>query len=165
MKKIAIIFLLPIITYGQTNINHNYKQTIDYYPDGSIHRIIRTHNSIIVDTLRVFNKKGGIINEQYYGDATFPRIISIKQTYKSGASRSMTGYYYQPNDTTGIKHGTWKYYWKNSSIMDSIIYDMGNQIYRARFNKKGGLQFVKNKTERIVYNKDGSIRLKEKVNK
>jgi len=77
------------------------------------------------------------------------------------------GEYIQTSINYFTKNGVWKWYWKNGSVMDSVIFKNDNELYRARYSKSGKLQFTEIYPENAkdgveikvtLYNDDGSIR-------
>ncbi len=88
----------------------------------------------------VFNYyKDGTIKSWSYSDSG---IIVFTEVFEKGPYYKMTGEY-RPIEGSNdiIKLGTWKLYSRYGDLKDSIIYKNGSEIYKARFNQDGSLQY------------------------
>ena len=136
--------ILPLFAIGQKHGEESLntkEEFIEYYPNGQIQLKGTKINQIIVDTLYTYCKNGDSQTIQIFHGMTYPRKVYYYENLKRMAAKKREGFFIQTNNTTYIKEGTWKYYYKNGQVMDSVLFKNGEQIYRARFNKKGELQF------------------------
>ncbi|MGA3015223.1 MAG: hypothetical protein ABSD71_14440 [Bacteroidales bacterium] len=110
---------------------------------------------------------GKLLYEINYGDYKLPRTIFTKTYSNKGKVSTSEGNYIQTSDKHITKHGAWKWYWKNGSVMDSVIFRDDHELLRARFSKSGKLQLIENYPEfakngdqiKITgYNRNGSIK-------
>ena len=88
-----------------------------------------------------YDKRGRITFINEYIGKSFPRTIITKAFYYSGACRYCEGSMLEEKPGEAYTDGIIKYYWKNMQTMDSVIYEKGEKVYRASFNKKGELEF------------------------
>jgi antitoxin component YwqK of YwqJK toxin-antitoxin module len=151
------------LTFGQNQDSNQYITEFEYYDNGDVSMKYKTFQGVKVDTLIAFDSKGRIQAILYFGEHGSTAPIYREDHYYTGAARKSTGYYMLTEDSETVNVGIWKYYWKNGSIMDSVVYEnSGIEKYRARFGKNGSLQFESTVAERKIYNRDGSVRLIEK---
>ena len=78
---------------------------------------------------------------QVFSGYTYPREVFFVENLKGPGAKKRDGFYTQMDATTYIESKVWKYYYKNGGVMDSIIYQNGQEIYRARIDKKGKIKF------------------------
>ena len=109
----------------------------EYDSNNKIYKVFKMQNSIIVDTVKIYNKRGKLIAGRSYSSSSYPREVYFFKKFNNGASRLVKGCMHQLNDSTYYKTGIWTWYRKNGSTFDSIIYDHGNIVLRAHFNRKG----------------------------
>jgi len=142
MKHIHLLILIafPIIVNAQTETNKK-KDFADYYPNGKIKVKGKSMNHIIIDTLYSYYSDGDLKTMQIFQGQSYPRGVYYLANIRGATAKKVDGFDLQTNDTTYIKVGVWKYYYKNGQVMDSVVYRNGVQIYRARFNKKGTFLF------------------------
>ena len=141
--KLIIIFLISATSFianAQTDTSQ-ITSFDNYYPETKLRVIGKSINGILVDTLRSFYNNGKLKTIQVFKGNTYPREVYFVENLKSSYAKKLDGFYIQINDTTYIKSKVWKYYYKNGSVMDSVIYNDGIQVYRARIDKKGKIIF------------------------
>ena len=115
---------------------------VNYHSNGKMKDSCYYEKGIIVGSKYYFDDKGRItvINE-FIGN-TFPREIKTKAYYySSGNATYSEGRLIEKAPGEAVIDGVMKYYWKNGQLMDSVIFENNQKIYRAGFNKKGELQF------------------------
>jgi len=138
-------FLFSILVVGQDS--NDYQTKFEYYEDGSVKTEYKEFNGQKVDTLKAYDKKGRLEAIIYFGEYGSIKPIYREDYLFTGASSKITGYYLMEPGKEPIDVGVQKAYWKNESLMDSVIYDMnGQRIYRARYDKNGKLQFKHRKS-------------------
>lgn len=91
-------------------------------------------NDIFVDTLFNYNPKGEITSLTIYGERALPRIVKTYQYIKGAGAMKLVGTYIQTDAHSMKKDGIWLNYRNDGTLMDSVIFDNGMQIYKARFN-------------------------------
>jgi antitoxin component YwqK of YwqJK toxin-antitoxin module len=142
MKSLLSITLslFTLVVSGQSPSEYETKK--EYYDDGSLKMVYKEFNGEKVDTLKAFDSKGRLEAVLFFGEYGSTDPIYREDYYYNGPSRKTTGYYYMEPGSEPRTVGVQKTYWKNGALMDSVIYDSnGNRTYRARFGKKGELQF------------------------
>jgi antitoxin component YwqK of YwqJK toxin-antitoxin module len=116
---------------------------------------------------KVYDEKGRLWAVLNYGDYKLPRTIITKTYFFKGSAWMNEGTYIQTSATYLTKNGTWKWYWKNGSVMDSVIFRNDHELFRARYSKSGKLQFTEkypgnakngDPVKITGYNSDGSIK-------
>jgi antitoxin component YwqK of YwqJK toxin-antitoxin module len=160
-----LIFFSSAFVLAQNKGDNNCKTVTSTYDNGQLASSYTLCDGIMTDTLFNYDKRGRLISYFEYGknQTITYRPIPFIQFYYSGASRKLTGFQEINKNGNSINVGVWKYYWKNNALMDSVVYsNSGEKLYRARFSKKGQLQFETTQNEKIVYNSDGTIRSHEK---
>ena len=142
MKHLHILILiaLPIMVNAQTETSKK-KEFADYYPNGKIKVMGKSFNHVIIDTLYTYYNDGELKTMQIFHGESYPRGVYYLANIRGSKAKKVDGFDLQTNDSTYIKEGVWKYYYKNGQVMDSVIYRNGIQIYRARFNMKGTFLF------------------------
>jgi len=132
--------IFPFILCGQNSAV--YETRFEYYEDGTLKTEYKIFNGQRVDTLKAYDKKGRLESLFYFGDFGSNDPIYREYYFYNGASRRMTDYYVDRPGSEPINVGVQKAYWKNGSLMDSVVYDQnGKRTYRARFGKNGKIQF------------------------
>ena len=118
-------------------------QWMGYYENGNIFEKMTWRKGRIASIRELYNKKGRIIFTYTYNEGDFPRTI-ISQAYYydflaactySVGTLIETGY----GPTDYQQHGIAKFFRRNGVLMDSLVYDHNEIIYRAKFNSKGKL--------------------------
>lgn len=112
---------------------------VRYYPSGKMQDSCYYDKGIIVGNAYTYDKKGRIVSITEFIGKSFPREMNVKNYYPSGTYQ-IEGRFIEIENRKTEKDGIWKYYWKNGQVMDSVIYENGSNVYRARFNAKG--QFI-----------------------
>jgi hypothetical protein len=93
----------------------------------------------------------GIIKAWYFDDNT---SISFMNILDKGIYHKIYGQYILIDGTKEImKVGTWKWFMNNGTLKDSVIYKNGAELFRARFNNDGTLQFENNSGFLVETNK------------
>ena len=156
----SLLFLIiSKYSFAQSLSSKDCRDTVEYYPNGNIWKKYKFCPEGIIDTLFTYDKKGRLEVYYNFGPRYSKQPITRHIFFFSGVCREMEGHYTINQENLAVEVGTSKSYWKNGSLMDSIIYDnSGNQIYRARFNKKGNLQFEMKGDKQINYRSDRTIR-------
>ncbi|HZK06942.1 MAG TPA: hypothetical protein VFC92_01970 [Bacteroidales bacterium] len=95
----------------------------------------------IVGIREIYDTKGRILFRETYHEDEYPRTI-IGQAYYYGflvACKTSIGKYIETGFMEKQLHGDLRYIRKNGNLMDSLFYENGVNVYRARFNSKGKL--------------------------
>ena len=129
---LCILLFLSFETFAQKQ--DTILKVNEYYPDGIIKLQGNRIDNLFVDTLFSYNPKGKLVSITVYGEPTLPRIVKTYQDIKGAAAMKVVGTYIQTDVYNMKKDGIWLYYRKNGSVMDSVIFENGKQIYRARLN-------------------------------
>jgi antitoxin component YwqK of YwqJK toxin-antitoxin module len=139
----------------------------DYAKNGRIKDSGIVIKGIHIGIRKVYDEKGRLWSVINYGDYKLPRTIVTKTYFFKGLARMNEGTYIQTSANYRLKHGVWKWYWKNGSIMDSVIFKNDHEFYRARYSKARKLQFTEKYPENVKdgdpititgYNNNGSIK-------
>jgi antitoxin component YwqK of YwqJK toxin-antitoxin module len=139
----------------------------DYAKNGRIKDSGTVIKGIHIGIRKVYDEKGRLWSVINYDDYKLPRTIRTKTYFFKGSARINEGIYIQTSANYRIKHGVWKWYWKNGSIMDSVIFKNDHELFRARFSKSRKLQFTEKYQENAKngdpititgYNNNGSIK-------
>jgi hypothetical protein len=140
---ILLSLLIPILSQAQKSkeSTEDRQLFLKYYPSGKIHYKGYKINNKLVDTLWVFSEKGKIQVMQVQYDRLDTNKIFHFAIFKGRGGKSSGGYLIKQQGGTYILDSVWKYYRKNGSVMDSVIYKNNKQIYRARLNSKGKIVF------------------------
>ncbi len=139
---VAGLFLfLKLTSFGQVTETKDCKDTIEYYPTGKIWKKYKNCPEVLIDTMYVYNPNGDLGMSFIFGPRGSNKPITKHSYLKSGATREIVSQYILNKDRKPVYVGVTKYYRKNGSLMDSVIYENGKVIYRARFNSKGVLRF------------------------
>jgi len=101
----------------------------------------RTCGTQVIDTLKIFDRKGRLLEWQNYGplDNLKDTIGLYVETY-SGVLKITKGQF----DVYGNKIGVWKYYHRKGYLWDEEEYSNGTRIRRTRYNKTGQIAFENN---------------------
>ena len=116
---------------------------VGFYENGGIYEKSTWNKGKIVGTREIYDKKGRVLFQETYIEGDYPRII-ISQAYYYDFLAACTyseGTLIETGFMKNQQHGVLKYYRRNGNLMDSVIYEYGVQIYRARFNNKGEIVF------------------------
>jgi antitoxin component YwqK of YwqJK toxin-antitoxin module len=139
----------------------------DYIKNGQIKDSCIVIKGIHIGIRKVYDKNGRLWSVINYGDYKLPRTIATKTFFFKGSARMNVGNYIQTSANYLTKNGAWKWYWKNGSVMDSIIFKNDHELFRARFSKSGKLQFTEKYPENAKdgdpvkitgYNNNGSVK-------
>jgi antitoxin component YwqK of YwqJK toxin-antitoxin module len=165
---ILFLLIINQTVYSQDAENGSFKMR-EYYPNGNIKaeywlkvfnsdtlihgnytmfsekgKIIETSmwaKGRIVGIREIFDKKGRVLFRETYQEGEYPRTI-ISQAYYyeflAGCKTSI-GKYIETGFMEKQPHGDVRYIRKNGNLMDSLVFENGVNIYRARFNSKGKL--------------------------
>jgi hypothetical protein len=136
-----ILLFIPLSLYCQNKAGVVIHR--DYDQKNKIYKVYKTVNSIRIDTMRVYDKDSLLIGEYYYGSPSFPREVNLYEKFKNGATRLIRGTYYEPDEHTSYRNGSWMWYRKNGSIFDSVILDHEKEVFKAHFNRKGQPQYYR----------------------
>ncbi len=149
-----LLFLLGAMQLQAQKLDMTVDSIIktDYAKNGRIKDSALVIKGIYIGTRKVYNKNGKLWSIINYGDYKLPRTIPTKTYFSSGSARMNEGKYIQTSENYIIKTGTWKWYWKNGSILDSVIFKNDHELFRARFSKSRKLQFTEKYPENA---KDG----------
>jgi hypothetical protein len=101
----------------------------DYDPKNKIYMVYKTQNSIRIDTMKVYDRDSALIGEYYYGTASFPREVHLYEKFRNGATRLIRGTYYEPDENTSYRNGSWMWYRKNGTIFDSVVLDHQKEVF------------------------------------
>jgi|GEM_PF-4697455 len=172
MKRyLLVILLLGTMQIQAQQINLSIDTIIkkDYSKSSRIKDSGFVIKGIYIGTRKVYDEKGRLNWIINYGDYKLPRTISAKTYYFEGPAKMSEGDYVQTSADFITKHGIWKWYWKNGTVMDSVIFRDDYEVLRARFSKSGKLQFVEiyppyakegDQIKITGYNKNGSVKYK-----
>jgi len=125
--------------FGNDTLNNG--PFIEYYQNGKMKDSCYFERGIRIGIETFYDNKGRITFVHEYVGNTFPREIRTKAFYYSGACRYCEGRMLETTPGNAINHGVVKYYWKNMQLMDSVIYEKNKEVFRARFDKNGVIQF------------------------
>ena len=123
---------------NDTLFNGPYKS---YYPNHKLKDSCYYDKGIIIGKEVFYDKKGRITFIHEYIGNSFPRRIKTKAYYFSGMSRYCEGNMLEIRPGKAVKDGIITYYYKNMKAFDSLVFKNDIRIYRARFNKKGILEY------------------------
>jgi antitoxin component YwqK of YwqJK toxin-antitoxin module len=140
MKYLFILIITaPLALFGQNksiNSTNNVQEYKKLYPNGQIEVKGKKIDRVIVDTMFTYYQNGSLRTMQVFQGNQYPRKVYYYENLRHMAAKKRDGYFIQNNDTTYIKEGIWKYYYKNGQVMDSLVYKNGEEIYRIRLSKK-----------------------------
>ena len=165
---IFLLFLLGTISLSAQDLDLSIDSVIrkDLSKNTRIKDSAFVIKGIYIGSRRIY-VDGKLLYEINYGDYKLPRTIFTKTYSNKGKGSSSEGNYIQTSDKHMAKHGAWKWYWKNGSVMDSVIFRDDHELLRARFSKSGKLQLLEKYPEfakkgdqvKITgYNCDGSVK-------
>lgn len=138
---ICFIFIFGMTAFSQSSFVSDCKDTIEYHPNGKFWKKYKLCPEGIIDTMFVYKNNGNLEAYFIFGTRNSNQPIIRHLFFTSGATREIVSQYILNQDNMPIDVGATKYYRKDGTLMDSVIYENGKEIYRARFNKKGTLQF------------------------
>ena len=164
-----LLFLLGVIQLPAQQFNVTVDSIIktEYARNGRIKDSGLVVKGIYIGIRKIYDNEGRLSTVINYGDYILPRTIMTKTYFYTGASRMYEGEYIQTSANYITKNGAWKWYWKNGSVMDSVIFRNDHELFRARFSKSGKLQFTEKYPENAKdgdpvkitgYNSNGSIK-------
>jgi len=134
---IICIFIFSLLTFGQNRSNNFKKEFSEFYPNGKIKVTGEKIGELVVDTLFTFFKNGELQTIQIFYGSKYPRNVYYYENLKGMYAKKRIGNFLQINDSTYLREGIWKYYYKTGEIMDSCVFKNDSEIYRVRYNKKG----------------------------
>lgn len=153
--KPFFIFLLLCIAFA--SFSQECETKMEYHKNGILAKKYTECNGVIQDTLLEYNEDGAIKSWYNFRDGG-KDIISFMNTSEKGYSRKVLGHYIAEDNAMPINVGNWKWYWKNETLMDSVIYQEGEVIYSAHFSKKGDLEYEQHPAKIIFFNKKGKVK-------
>jgi antitoxin component YwqK of YwqJK toxin-antitoxin module len=143
MKNILLLLtILPILVIGQksSNINSQKELFIKKYPSGKLFVKGYKENGNLVDTVWTYFEDGKIKTIEVFYDKANPNRAYVYQNFRGSSVKHGSGYFNKIDDQV-VQDSVWKYYRKNGSVMDCVIYKNNKIIYRARLNSKGKVVF------------------------
>ena len=117
MKKLLLIlFIIPIISFGQTETK------IEYWDNGKVLSQIHYLDGKRDGSCRYYYKNGTLMNEGFYENG---KMTGIWMSYhENGQIESHGTYKYTESGVYSRKDGIWKYYYDNGQLQrESIIKD------------------------------------------
>ena len=164
-----LLLLLGTISLSAQDLNLSIDSIIrtDFSKNSRIKDSGFAIKGIHIGTRKIYNEDGKLLFIIDYGNYQLPRTISAKTYFYKGTASVSEGNYIQTSDKHIAKHGAWKWYWKNGSVMDSVIFRDDHELLRARFSKSGKLQLIEKYPEfakkgdqvKVTgYNRDGSVK-------
>ena len=138
MKKLLLIlFIIPIIGFGQSETKR------EYYSSGKLLSIIDYTDGVRNGSCKYFWDYGAwaIMSESNYKNGKL--IGTSKSYYKNGRLESHGTYKYTESGVYSRKDGVWKYYYDNGHLQrESIIKD---GVEELKFYDKDGNLLPKGK--------------------
>ena len=137
---ILLFLFYSVHSYCQLLSNADCKDTIEYYGNGKVWKKYKNCPEGIIDTLYSYKLNGKLEAYFVFGARNSNQPIIRHFFYYSGTTREVVSQYILNEDNMPVDVGAKKYYRKDGTLMDSVIYENGKEIYRANFDKKGILQ-------------------------
>jgi hypothetical protein len=137
-KGLTVLVLLSCTYagYGQQAVSSDCRDTVEFYSNRMVWKKYKKCPDGIKDTLTIYKTNGDLQAYFIYGDKNSNKPLTKHFFYQKGPIREVVNQYMVNTDKV-LNVGAAKYYRKNGSLRDSIVYENGKEVYRARFNKKG----------------------------
>lgn len=150
-------FLFIFLFSNFTTLAQDCETKMEYHENGVLAKKYTECNGVIQDTLLEYNEDGSIKSWYNFRDGG-KDIISFMNTSEKGYSRKVLGHYIAEDNAMPINVGNWKWYWKNETLMDSVIYQEGKAVYTAHFSRRGDLEYEQYPEKIIYFNKKGKVK-------
>ena len=130
MRLLIILFIIPLISYGQPEIKKQY------YNNGNILSEVHYNNEKRDGLCNYYWENGQLMSGGSYKNGKM--IGSWKSYYENGQLKSHGAYKYTESGAYSRKDGVWKYYYDNGQLeSESIIKDGVEEL--KFYDKQGNL--------------------------
>lgn len=139
LLPLGLFLFLSISTFAQNK--DSITEVLDYHSNGELQLQGKSYKDLFIDTVYTYDLKGKLKSTFIYGEPKLPRTVIVQEKLKGSGAKKLIGTYLQTGSTIIKEDGLWLYFRGNGSLIDSVIYKNGQEIYRARLNKKGKILF------------------------